>query len=237
MPDGTIARQTIPATKPAAEKPKPKPKPVGPPPSAEKLRALTKQLNSDEFKVREHAQVELTGLARNHPGPTFDTVLSNYMYSVDPEARYRLRSVLYSVKMAEFQDAPKGFVGIMMYPSQVIAPDGELTFAIQIRQVVEDSPAQRHDLKVFDQILEIDGKGFDTLETATNEFANYIMGKAPGETVELKIRRQNKDSKIDLKLDERPKSVLDNDPRIQLQLDAKFKTWLDENTARLREKK
>jgi C-terminal processing protease CtpA/Prc len=218
-----------PATKPAPAEPE------VPQPSKSELDSLTKRLNSDDFKTRETAQIELSKFASAHPESTLDTLLENYLDSVVPEARYRLRAILYRAKQAEFLKVPRGFVGIVMYPSFARAAGGELINAVQVRSVVPGSAAEKHGLQVMDQIVSIDGRSFGNTDTL-NEFADYVTGKATGEQVELSILRNQQPKTILLQLGERPPDLLGQDTRIQERFEADFRNWLEKSSARLRNK-
>ena len=72
--------QTRPQEGDAAEVKPAKPAPevtrvIGPPPSKKKILSLTSRFNSDNFKVRESAQIELTRLAKKHPKVTLGSGL------------------------------------------------------------------------------------------------------------------------------------------------------------------
>ena len=206
-----------------------------PPPSTQQLAELTTQLNSDDFKTRETAQIELTELALQHPEVALDPILENYIDAATvPEARFRLRAILYGTKQGEFMNTPRGFVGIVMNPAFARGPNGQMIHAIQIMRVVPGSAAEKFGLQLMDQIVGIDGKEFTSTEAST-EFSTYVTAKASGEQVELKVLRNNQEMKIPLTLGQRPQELID--PRIQQQFEREFKLWLDQNTERLRAKK
>ena len=221
---------------PPAEESQPDPDPPkGPPPSPQQLDELTERLSSDDFKTREFAQLELTKIATAHPDVALDPILRSYLKkTIAPEARYRLRAILYNTRQAEFEKVPRGFVGIVMYPSFARGAGGEIIHAVQVRSVVEGSAAERHGLQLMDQIISIDEKTFSSTES-TGDFADYVTSKSSGDKVELTIMRNNERMKIPLTLGKRPKELAD--PRARERFDQEFNIWLDENTARLRENK
>ena len=153
----TCAQAQLPAAAPAEPPPAagddaspvtlartPAKEPKGPPPTKKKLEQLAAKLNDDEFKVRESAQIELGRLAKAHPDASLDTLLERYLDASLPEARYRLRSILYNTKYAEFMEVPPGFVGIVMNPSPARGGDGQFIHTVQVMRVVPDSAAERH---------------------------------------------------------------------------------------------
>lgn len=233
-PDAQIPRVGQ-ARKPALEIRQTKPEPKGPAPSRQQIGALAAQLDSDEFRSRESAQIELTKLATAHPEVALDAILEEYLDTGILEARYRLRGILYRSKQAEFLKIPRGFVGIVMGRSFVRAKNGELIHAIQVGQVVPDSAAEKFGLEVLDQIIGMDGKPLSA-EDALNDFANYITGKSSGDEVELTIQRRAQEMKLKLTLGQRPEYLLGQDPRLQDRFEADFKNWLDESSDRLRGK-
>ena len=207
--------------------------PEGPAPTEAQLKKLTEQLGSDDFKNRETAQIELSALARQHPAETLDRLLAEYLKSSVPEARYRLRSILYTTKQDEYMKIPRGFVGIVMYPSFARGADGQVIHAVQVRSVVADSAADRHGLQVADQIISIDGKTFSAADPL-EDFAGYVTGKRRGDEVELVLLRQAQEQTIKLKLGQRPPDLLGQDYRAQERFDRDFKNWLDDSSERLR---
>ncbi|MGI9244864.1 MAG: PDZ domain-containing protein, partial [Verrucomicrobiales bacterium] len=189
---------------------------------------------SDDFKARETAQIELANIAKQHPGESLDTLLKEYLNSSVPEARYRLRSILYSTKQAEYMKVPRGFVGIVMYPRSARGADGQIINTVQVRSVVSGSAADRHGLQVADQIVSIDGRTFGAIDPL-EEFAGYVTGKRRGDEVDLVVIRQAEEKKIKLTLGQRPPDLIGQDYRAQERFERDFKTWLDESAERLKE--
>ena len=218
------------AEAPGAEKAEPE-KPKGPPPSPEKIKELIAQLESDDFRERDGAQLKLTGIGKTFPEATLDTLLAEFLDGTRPESRYRLRDILYAAKQAEFETRPRGFVGIVMMPSSIRQADGTWLHTIQVGRIVEGSAAERHGLLLRDQILSIDDLTFED-SNASTDFADYVTGKMAGDKVVLTVMRNNVKMKIPLTLGQRPPELLDY--RVRQQFDKDFKRWLEENTARLR---
>ncbi|MFT4549968.1 MAG: C-terminal processing protease CtpA/Prc [Verrucomicrobiales bacterium] len=208
------------------------PPPVAPAPTKKlaptqpELAALAKNLNSDDFKTRETAQIILSKLATDHPGITIDPILENYIDSSTlPEARYRLRAILYNSRRAIFEANPPGFVGIVMNPI------GQF---VMVSSVVPGSAAEKFGLIVRDMIVSVDGNSFSLDSEPSLEFSAYVMGKKPGDKVVLKILRNNVEKELSITLGKRPDDLMDS--RFHARFDAEFKTWLDENIARLKAK-
>jgi C-terminal processing protease CtpA/Prc len=227
---------------PAPEEPKaPAPvpeEPKAPAPDKAKLMDLTDQLGSDDFRSRETAQIELSKLANDYPEVALEPILESYVKSSVPEARYRLRAILYNAKQAEYNRVPRGFVGIMMYPSLALGADGQMINAIQVRSVVKGSAAEGQ-LQVADEILSIDGASFDP-QDPLEDFASYVTSKQKGDEVNLAVLRNNQKLNIKLTLGQRPPDSAIAPyyrDRAQERFAQEFKSWLDESTARLRAEK
>jgi C-terminal processing protease CtpA/Prc len=227
-PDSERASPPPPAEPDAPEEPK------GPPPTEKELENLTEQLSDDDFKTRGKAQIELTRLAKNHPEVALEAVLKKYLKAdILPDELFRLQAILYDNRKSQFLKSPSGFVGIVMSPGFARGAKGEMIRAIQVGRIVPDSAAERHGLQLMDQIVSIDGNSFDSSDI-TSEFADYVSSKNSGDEISLTIVRNNQEIEIPLTLGQRPAELVD--PRFQERIDLEFKSWLDENTARLRKK-
>ena len=91
----------------------------------------------------------------------------------------------------------RGFVGIMgseVDPKVAKAMELDNINAIQILQVVEDTPAAKAELKAGDIILKLDGKDIKGWDI----FRNTIAMTAPGTKIELMILRDSKKKKINV---------------------------------------
>ena len=215
-------------------------KPATPAPTPVQIEGLIKRLDSDDFRTRETAQVALTRVAKEHTETALDLVLKGYLNASEPEARYRLRSILYQAKLADFKNAPRGFVGIVMRLGFPRDEDGNIIPAVRVDQVLPESAAERDGLQPFDHIISIDGTDFANddpaglPEDATSKFAEYVTGKKSGDEVKLEILRGNQPMTIDLTLGKRPPELYDF--RSQEVFEKDFKNWLEENSARLQGK-
>lgn len=92
-----------------------------------------------------------------------------------------------SVEPRELQGS--GFLGVALMPDN----------SSQIRQVVPDSPAARADLQPGDRILAID----DMAAESRNAVVELLAPKRPGQTIELRFRRDDAVKEVDVRLGRR----------------------------------
>ncbi|MHC4264993.1 MAG: Do family serine endopeptidase [Planctomycetota bacterium] len=100
----------------------------------------------------------------------------------------------------------RGFLGIMgedITPEKAEMFNLEEVQGIAITQVVEDSPAEKAGLKLYDVIVEFEGEPVANY----NEFRNKVAMIQPGTEIELAVLRDGEHEKIVAELGERPNEL------------------------------
>lgn len=77
----------------------------------------------------------------------------------------------------------------------------EVPAGAYVKEVVADSPAEKAGIKVGDIVVEFDGKKLADVKNVS--LANYINKKKIGDTVTVKVWRDNKDITLTVKLEKR----------------------------------
>lgn len=172
-------------------------------------RALLGSLGSEDFKERTKAQQELSRWALEQPAGGQQWLFREFEAAGDPEVRLRLREVLKEVVVAEYQKNGPGYVGISMVDALVAVPGEERQrVGVSVTGVQPDTPASRAGLAVGDVVVSVDALQWSN-EEATKGFQKAIMGRKPGETVELGVLRGGELKKIPVTLAARPMGLQD----------------------------
>ncbi|QTN33136.1 serine protease [Akkermansiaceae bacterium] len=161
-------------------------------------------LSSEEFQVREKAQEDLLGWAREKPDVRAAS-LADLPKNEDPEIRKRSHEILRALSDDDYMTEGQGYLGIMMGEEILNGAAGEKpAAAIRISYVMKESPASAAGLKVGDLILSLDGKSWPA-EGALDAFMQSVAAKKPLVNVVLKVRRgAGEPIEITVKLGKRP---------------------------------
>lgn len=93
---------------------------------------------------------------------------------------------------------PRAYLGFS-YEEVLMGPRGNRTTAIVVREIVEDSPAERAGLAVDDTVLSINDI------RVSNEFvASLATSLVPGDRVRLRVRRAGRERDVTVEAGERP---------------------------------
>jgi len=203
------------------------------PPSGERLHGLLGVLESDDYSTRMGAQAELLDLGTRHAATVGEALVGPYLTATDPDLRARLRLILWNAKRSEAIKRPVGFVGIQMQDSfRQLVRQGQANpgfqRTVQIVSVIEGTAAARSDLRLGDQILAIDGKGFDEGDSPSFLFKEQISARAVGDQVELKIARGAEELMVKVQLGERPTQLMGLADDERVRLDAAFNAFVRE---------
>ena len=99
-------------------------------------------------------------------------------------------------------DFEEAYLGIFAYDKEVVKYlNNDLDFegGIYIVTISKDAPIAKTNIKIGDIITKIDGNSVNRM----SELRNYIYQKKPGDNVELKVNRNNKEYKIKVNLSKR----------------------------------
>ena len=195
-------------------------------------------LGSQEFRVRESAELELLAWGRQQPEPAMNELLRQSRIADDPEVRERCLRVLRDLVNDEYlREGGEGYLGISMSrldEFKNIAGDPQPRNVVRVLLVAPDSAAQLAGLQLNDLIAGLDDLTWHEGAAAAS-LEKRIRSLKPNSTVTLKVVRDDK--LIDLKavLGRRPASannLLFNDPNFnpesleRAEKEAYFRRWL-----------
>lgn len=200
-------------------------KPIAKLPLDEKtIGQLIKSLESDNFQTRQKAQGALQQLAKDQPDGIKAASMKAMDEAKDPEARVRLRSVLYQLAQDKLIAEPQAFLGIQMLESGFQGADNSFIGAISVQSVLPDSAALKAGVQEGDLITKIDGRNLEVGRQAVTEFQKYVKNQPPGKAIELKILRNNQEITLRPQLGQRPKELADL--RLPAEEAELFEKWL-----------
>jgi membrane-associated protease RseP (regulator of RpoE activity) len=204
-------------------------------------KGVFKALESEDFKLRESAQMDVLVWARKNPRVAVNELLrlSADSGSPSPEVRERCMQVLRQLAADEFATEGDGYVGISMRDQMVRVP-GEQSdrWAVMVMEVVADSAAAESGLSAGDVIVELDGQRWK--QEASNLFSEQIRKHKPGARVRLGVLRDGKLLNISVKLRRRPAHAdqfmlgVDADEQKAMEqqaMEVHFERWLIEKRA------
>lgn len=194
-------------------------------------------LKSEEFKVREHAELRLLEWSRMEPQVRVNQILDHAKNAPDPEVRQRSHNVLYALAMDDYLQEGEGFVGIQMVAmrAQVPGRGDEPREVIAITRVLRDTPAREAGLRVGDMIAQVNGENL-AAQDALLSFQNMIRAIKPGTPTDFGIIRDGELIKVALILGRRPpeqqvrvfgQAIQDMNELAKRDQDRFFKEWLE----------
>lgn len=193
------------------------------------------KLASDDFKVREQAEQDLTQWAFENREKADEDLLRHTREHPVAEVRIRCLSVLKRVVLDGYDADGEGYVGIRMMDEVVRLPDQEEPVAgLLVSTVMPDSPAAKGGLQDGDYILALDKAAWKGMP-ASEDFRSRVKAMKPRTEVVLKVLRGKELLEIRVRLARRP-AALENpfDMPDQERIDALenerkeeyFKKWL-----------
>jgi hypothetical protein len=205
-------------------------------------KVFLKSLESENFKARESAQMDVLMWARKNPRAAVNELLrlSSDGGSPSPEVQERCMQVLRQLAADAFALEGDGYVGVSMRDQMVRVPgDQSDRWAVMVIEVVADSAAAESGLRAGDAIVELDGQRWK--QEASNLFSEQIRKHKPGTRVSLGVLRDGKVQNIRIKLRRRPVDadlmMFGKDPEEmkameQKAVEAHFQRWLIEKKGR-----
>jgi len=195
-----------------------------------------RDLKSEEFKVREEAEMRLRDWSRQDPKSRVYHVLDQARNAPDPEVRQRSHNVLYALAMDDYLNDGEGFIGIQMNAIRAEVPgeDGNPREVIIITRVLRDTPAREAGLRVGDMIASVNGENL-AAQGALLSFQNTIRAIKPGTEARFGIIRDGELIELDLTLGRRPpeqqarffgQPMPDMNELAKREQDRFFKEWL-----------
>jgi len=166
---------------------------------------ILRDLQRDEFRVRENAQERLLRWARQDVPARAKLLLTSAKEAPDPEVRQRSHNVLHALAMEAYLQEGEGFVGIQMVAVRARVPgEGEdARELITITRVLRDTPAREAGLRPGDMIASVDG--IDLAEDdALPSFQEMIKEMKPGKPTRFGIVRDGELLEIEVILGRRP---------------------------------
>lgn len=166
---------------------------------------ILKDLQRDEFRVRENAQERLLRWARHDVPERAKLLLNTAKEAPDPEVRQRSYNVLHALAMEAYLQEGEGFVGIQMEITRARVPgeDGNARELIAITRVLRDTPAREAGLRRGDMIASVDGVAL-VEEEALPSFQEMIKEMKPGKPTRFGIVRDGELLEIEVILGRRP---------------------------------
>lgn len=166
---------------------------------------LVEGLSAETYPERVSAETELRKWAQKHGNSAWTWLLEQSNHGECPEVQERALAVLKESVLGDLSQKRPGFVGITMAPAEVELEEGD-GFGVQIRMVSPDSPAEKAGLLPQDVVTELNGKGWDGLDTA-DSFAARVGKMTPGTKVTLGVLRGGEKLKVEVTLGARPWSA------------------------------
>jgi len=119
-----------------------------------------------------------------------------YDSKTNPELKARLRETL---KKIIRQENSKGFMGIQMSLPRPLKENNKDSIGVEIREIVNDGPAQKAGLKAGDLIIKI-----DELElmgaNAPSQLSKYVKSKTAGSKIQVSYKRNGQSQKLTMSL-------------------------------------
>lgn len=205
-------------------------------------KSFLKDLESEDFKVRESAQADVLLWARKNPSLAVVELLrlSSNGGSPSPEVRDRCMQVLRQLAEDEFAKEGEGYLGVRTGDLMVQIPENKAdAWAVTMLEVLPDSAAAKCGLRVGDAIVELNGQRWQ--QEASKLFSEQIRKLRPGTRVLLRVVRDGKLQNIRAELGRRPANadlfMPGMDPKVgdameQQAKDAHFQRWLTEKKGR-----
>lgn len=195
-------------------------------------------LGSQEFKIRESAEMELLEWGRSNPEEAMSEFLRQSQNAVDPEVRERCLDVLRTLVTDEYMKEGEGYIGIALAQKDevVIVPgDPKERNAVRIVGVKVDTPGQLAGMRVNDLIVELEEEGWHGVE-ATPLFRERIRKMKPTSVARLTVLREGELIQLKVTLSRRPMMAdmffngreTDMDAAERAAKEAYFQRWLSQ---------
>ena len=159
--------------------------------------AILKELSADDFTVRSNAQTELEQLSLEHPKAAAKLLYRSYKDHPHPEIRQRSFGALRKLYKAKFTPPKRGYLGVRHDPDILKVDDNQIN-AVNILEVVQNSPASKAGLKNGDHITAVGDK--DLTKTPIREissaFSAAIKSHPAGSDVTITLYRGGKKIKL-----------------------------------------
>lgn len=200
-----------------------------------------RDLASDQFRTRKHAEAEILAWARQRPAVATDAIFEHSRTSPDPEVRERCLSILRDLVADEYLRDGEGYIGIRMQDEITNVPgDPKPRGAIRVIQVVAGSAAESAGLQLNDLIVGLNDEIWHE-RVISFAFGDRIRQFKPNAVVNLKVLRAGNLIEVPVKLGRRP--LFAENPFIEQTEEeiaeaekaaqaAHFKRWLEERRKR-----
>jgi len=168
--------------------------------------AMMQGLQAEKFAVREQAQAQLLGWARQRVEDAPELLYQQSRVAADPEQRQRCLAVLRDLVTDEYLRNGLGYIGFRMNPNTeaVKVPGEDLPrFAIRVLQVEPNTPGHKAGLLGGDLLLGVDHTTWHQDDTAA-VVSEKIKALKAGTRVTLKLIREGKLVDMPLVLARRP---------------------------------
>ena len=132
-------------------------------------------------------EININYIDQVNPGDLTDKAIKNTLKNLDPYTKFYNAQDVEDVKIR--REGEYGGIGVMTYYSKQ---------GIMLSEIYKGFPADHAGLKPGDVIVEVDGQSLVGLE---NEELSQVLKGTPGKELSIKIKRNNKIEKIQIKLD------------------------------------
>jgi hypothetical protein len=174
------------------------------------IKQAIQDLGHAQYKVRVAAVQHLESLAETNHEAVLKACWESYRQTLDPEVRWRAKTVLRHVVDKYLFRAPRAFLGVQLN-NVIVAGGGKLVIngltmpagAVWITRVVPDTAAQQAGLQPNDFILDADSRRF---EGGPADFTTYVKSKLPGEKMKLTVVRGQETNVIEAVLGKMPET-------------------------------
>lgn len=177
------------------------------------------RLASEQFAVREKAQLELLDWARGHRDDAMDELFRQSRQADEPEVRQRCVAVLKELVNDEYLKTGQGYVGILMQDDLAqIKGEDKPRHVIRVGMIVPGTAGEKAGLQVNDVITGVNGQIWKD-GPASLSFGNQIKGMKPGTKITLQLLKGEQIKNLEVTLSKRPVAIENNpfmDPTVDL---------------------
>jgi len=164
--------------------------------SANTLDDFCDKLTSENYADRKNAASQLYTWAWEQDDHAKEQLAQLYDSKTNPELKARLRETL---KKIIRQENSKGFMGIQMSLPRPLKENNKDSIGVEIREIVNDGPAQKAGLKAGDLIIKI-----DELElmgaNAPSQLSKYVKSKTADSKIQVSYKRNGQSQKLTMSL-------------------------------------
>ena len=174
------------------------------------LEPIFDQLRDTKFEERATGSEALMEWCQQQDSSAEELLLAQLRRVEDPEARARVIGAAYQSLMGRGQ----GFLGINFQLMTMKRPDGGLFRGVAITMLSPGGPAKRVGLRPGDLLFSVGPAVFEGLGNPA-EVPELVKKLAPGKNYKVRFLRDGRVQTVQVQLDERPRSIFEEQRRRQ----------------------